>query len=75
MNSMEFFYLLEFLKKQQDFKLISLISPLKILGTKKEVRELLTKHFGPEELKLVPDIDSFDLINLIIGELGTRNLN
>jgi hypothetical protein len=75
MNEMDFFYLLDFLNKLDDFILIVLISSLKFLRTKEEVRILLIDLFGPEETKMIPEIEPNDLLNLAKAEFNTRNLN
>jgi len=75
MNQTYFFYLLDFLNKLDDFTLIALISSLKFLRTKEDVRALLIDLFGPEETKLMPEIEANDLLNLVKAEFNTRNLN
>jgi hypothetical protein len=66
---------LDFLNKLDDFTLIALISSLKFLRTKEDVRALLIDLFGPEETKLMPEIEANDLLNLVKAEFNTRNLN
>jgi hypothetical protein len=75
MNEKDFFYLLDFLNKLDDFVLIALISSLKFLRTKEEVKILLIDIFGPEETKTIPEIEPNDLLVLAKAEFNTRNLN